>query len=276
MTSAPQPQAGCPMCEVEHPRGAPECPGYRVGTVFHGKYELLRVLGCGGMGAVYEARHVELTRRCAVKVMLSLAAGFAGATDRFKAEARRVAALEHPGIVRIFDAGSDAAGTLFIEMELLAGESLEAWARRRPAPAECLDVVVRALDGLAEAHGNGIIHRDIKPENIFVARQRDGGTRVVILDFGIARDVGNETNRTAQGTTMGTLLFMSPEQLTDASTVDARADVYAMAATLYRLLVGQSPVHGARAHVMSALLKKTLVPVEPDELRSRPCSKRWA
>ncbi len=247
----------CPSCDVEHARGSVECPGRRVGSVFHDKYELVRVLGCGGMGAVYEAIHVQLKRRCAVKVMLSSALAFESAAMRFEHEARRVAALEHPGIVKIFDAGRDAKGTLFIEMELLAGQSLEAWARTRPSPAACVEVIASALAALTEAHAHGIIHRDIKPENIFLAQQRDGSQRVVLLDFGIARDVTNETNRTQQGAVIGTLSYMSPEQLADSSSVDARADVFAMGATLYRLLVGQPPLDGGRNAVIAGLATGT-------------------
>ena len=244
----------CPTCDRDHPRGAPECPGQRVGTVFHGKYELVRVLGCGGMGAVYEARHVQLGRACAIKIMLASIAGHAAAGSRFETEAKQVAALEHPGIVRIYDAGHDASGTRFIEMELLRGQSVEAWAATRPPVTACVDMIARALDALDEAHRNRIIHRDIKPDNIFIAPQRDGSTRVVLLDFGIARDIGDDdVRRTSEGSTMGTLSYMSPEQFADASTVDMRTDLFAMAATLFRLLTGRPPVDGTRTEVVRAL-----------------------
>jgi serine/threonine-protein kinase len=243
----------CPACDVDHPRGDPECPGRRIGQVFRGKYELLRVIGCGGMGVVYEATHVELGRSCALKLMRASLGAHAGAAARFASEARQIAALDHPGIVRIFDSGRDDDGTLYIEMELLAGESVEAWAGSRPSVAEAVDVIARALEPLAEAHRAGIIHRDIKPDNIFLARA-GSSRRVVLLDFGIARaETTSDPRRTEEGALLGTLAFMSPEQFADTSTVDRRTDVFAMAATLFRILAGRPPIDGTRAEVMRAL-----------------------
>src|SRR6476659_2725653 len=174
----------CPQCDRSHPRGSEACPARRVGTIVAGRYRLARLIGMGGMGAVYEAVHLELSQPVALKVLLTHLARDPETAERFRREAREAAALGHPGIVAVRDLGQEPDGTLFLVMELLEGESLASVVRRGPLPiARAVAVTREALAALAAAHAHGIIHRDLKPENLFIARDE----RVKILDFGLAK-----------------------------------------------------------------------------------------
>jgi serine/threonine-protein kinase len=234
-----------------------------VGTVFAEKYRLLRVLGAGGMGVVYEAEHLRLGRTSALKLLLARVSHKATAVARFQQEARRIARLQHPGIVLVHDAGHDTQGTPFIEMELLSGESLESMLERGALPPQrAAAIVVKALAALEVAHAAGVVHRDLKPDNLFL-----NGDTVKILDFGIAKSLEDDESVTKEGALLGTVLYMSPEQLTNAAGVDARADLYALGATLYRMLAGEPPLEPAATQVLIARILSGSVPRNPRVLR---------
>jgi serine/threonine protein kinase len=226
-----------------------------------GQYQLLARLGQGGMGTVYKALHKQLDKVVAVKVLASDRLADPAAVARFQREMRAIGKLEHPQIVRAMDAG-DADGTHFLVMELVDGEDAGSLVRRRgPLPvATACEIVRQAAVGLQYATSLGLTHRDIKPSNLMVSRpvQPGGPARgehsaahdpgpsavVKILDLGLARldDAPVEAAElTAAGQIMGTLDYMSPEQAADPRHVDARADVYSLGATLYKLLTGRAP-----------------------------------
>ena len=223
-----------------------------------GRYVLLRHLGSGGMGAVYEAFDPELERKVAVKVIHPLDDERGSSDDRtarFHREARTLAKLVHPNVVAVYDVGSLEAG-IFVAMELIDGASLRKWLELEPRSLrEILRVLVAAGRGLAAAHASGIVHRDFKPDNVMVSTH-DG---VKVLDFGLAtvdrplgRDPGDDarpvrsalttqpTDLTATGAIMGTPAYMAPEQHRGTS-VDPRADQFAFCVTLYEAITGQRP-----------------------------------
>lgn len=217
----------------------------RVGTTLAGRYRLVRVLGVGGMGAVYEADQTMLRRRVAVKLMLS-AAPTAAALGRFLREAQLAARLQHPNVVTVYDSGQDPAdGSLYLVQEYLAGETLRALLEREgrlPAP-RAVGVLLPILEAVIAAHAAGIVHRDIKPENVFLVGPVGGAAPVPkLLDFGIARSTAPGGNGlTHTGTFMGSLLYTAPEQLQDAKRATAQADLWAVGVILFELVAGQHP-----------------------------------
>ena len=210
-----------------------------------GQYEILEAIGSGGMGVVYRARDAKLDRDVAIKVLPQSVAGDPATLARFEREAKAVAALSHPNILAIHDFGNDA-GIAYAVMELLEGTTLRTRLDDGPIPAEPGGrVALQIAKGLSAAHERGIVHRDLKPENLFVAK--DGHLK--ILDFGLAKRVeptapGKETSaptvsgETQPGMVMGTLGYMSPEQVRGLA-VDHRSDVFAFGAILYELLSGK-------------------------------------
>jgi serine/threonine protein kinase len=200
-----------------------------------GRYELRGELGRGAMGVVYRAFDRVLEREVALKTMAAPAADPAQ-TERFLREARTAGALHHPNIVTIHDLGQ-ASGTYFIAMELLVGRSLEELLRSgEPVPiARRLQVIARVCDGLDYAHRAGVVHRDIKPPNVFLASD---GT-VKILDFGIAKVGASGATRT--GVAIGTVDYMSPEQVRGERTLDGRSDIFSTGVMLYELLFRRRP-----------------------------------
>jgi serine/threonine-protein kinase len=217
-----------------------------------GKYRIVRRIGEGGMGAVYEARHQGTDRRVAVKVISGEAiAKGAGARERFEREARATGAIETQHIALTLDAGTDpATGHPYLVMEYLRGEDLQALLDRVGAlePDVALRLLVQACIGVAEAHKAGIIHRDLKPANLFLARRDAGEVIVKILDFGIAKvkaDLVSEDERkvTKTGVMLGSPLYMSPEQARGDKNVDGRTDVWSLGVVLYEALSGATP-HG--------------------------------
>lgn len=231
-----------------------------VGRVVAAKYRLERELGAGGMGTVYEARHVDLPRRYALKLLRPDRAWDPLALERFRREAREASAIEHPGIVDVVDFGQTPEGEVYLVMELLEGEPLDALLRRGPPSiARAVDIVIEVLDALQAAHDRGLVHRDIKPDNLFSCR--DGRTK--ILDFGIAKATRDDAQLTQAGIFIGTPSYMSLEQMEDSADVDVRADVYAVGATLFHLLTGAPPVTGGS---VSAVMSKVIA----DEVRRDP------
>ncbi len=237
------------------------------GDLVDQRYRLAEVLGRGGMGVVYRAVDERLTRMVAVKVLPPEEQRIAGARERFAREARRTAKLRHPNIVEVFDVGETPEGDLFFVMELLEGELLsKRIGRLGPLPLDVFGAIALPLcDALAAAHVGGVVHRDLKPENIMLARAGgDAAEQVKVLDFGIAKEVGSITRLTETGTFIGTVEYMSPEQIR-GDTLDARADVYALGALFYRLLAG-SPTFATEN--VATLIHKHLS-VLPEPLRAR-------
>ncbi|MDZ4403462.1 protein kinase [Prosthecobacter sp.] len=205
------------------------------------QYEITKLLGRGGMGAVYQGRQLNLDRAVAIKI---LPPGLDEVDDsyaeRFKNEARAMARLNHPGIVAVHDSGEAADGTLYIVMEYVEGTDVSRMvARQGRLPAEhALAITAHVCDALQYAHERGIIHRDIKPANIMLGY--DGVVKVA--DFGLAKiNQGGESGLTRSGTAMGTLHYMAPETLTLGAAVDHRADLYAVGVMLFQMLTGSLP-----------------------------------
>ncbi len=248
--------------ELRVPSGQPiELP--RAGSLLENKYQVEEKLGEGGMGAVFRACNVETGKQVAIKWLLgqSPQAGL-----RFSREARVTARIDHPNVVNVFDSGSHQGGR-YLVMELLRGESLGTRIRRERVPAdELVEIMIPVLRGLAAAHRAGVIHRDLKPDNVFLCVGTDGATyEPKVLDFGIsklrsARAVSRsgsespastsrsrtecastEEHLTGQGTGLGTVAYMSPEQLVDALNVDERTDIYAAGVMMYEALTGCLP-----------------------------------
>jgi serine/threonine protein kinase len=215
--------------------GGPEA---RVGTVVNAKWRLERLLGIGGMAAVYAARHRNGSR-AAVKMLHPDLAVHASIRDRFLREAYATNAVEHPGVLRVLDDDVAPDGSVFLVMDLLDGEALDAFVARQGGRVDgetAVSFVDAILEVLVAAHERGVIHRDIKPQNVFLTR--DGHLKV--LDFGIAFVGAQSEHATRTGTTMGTPAFMPAEQARGRwESVDAQSDVWAVGATLYYLLTGR-------------------------------------
>ncbi len=233
-----------------------------------GSYEILSPLGAGGMGEVYRARDSKLKREVAVKVLPKSLSSDADALARFEREALAVAALSHPNILAIFDFGTHE-GTAYAVTELLEGDTLRGRLDAGPiSQKQAVDYALQAVKGLSAAHEKGIVHRDLKPENLFVTR--DG--HVKILDFGLAKKVeavapGKETDaptgsgHTEPGTVMGTMGYMSPEQVRGLP-VDHRSDIFSFGAILYEMLSGRKAFKKDTASdTMAAIMRD-----EPPEL----------
>ena len=206
-----------------------------------GQFEILDLLGRGGMGAVYKARQPSLDRLVAVKVLPRAFARDASFVERFTREARDAAAVVHPNIIPIYDVGQDK-GFQFIAMEFVEGESLADTLKREGplAPDRALDLFRQVTAALAKAHAAGVVHRDIKPANILVTP--DGHAKVA--DFGLAKRTGTDVSVTHTGAMMGTPLYFPPEA-GRGERYDARSDLYSLGATFYHLLAGKPPFTGA-------------------------------
>lgn len=236
---------------------------YGIGDVIAGKYELLRLLHNGGMGSVWEARHLMLDVCTAIKLIRS-DVDAESLSERFVAEARLAARLDHPAIVNVFDLGIAERGEPFIAMELLHGEDLRDVLTRekRLEPTRCLRILLPIAEALAAAHDHAVIHRDLKPENVFIAKV---GERLQpkIVDFGIARPTGSCRRRlTGNGTVVGSPEYMAPEQARGLDDVDHRADIWSFCAVLYECLTGQPPFSGTHQATLNDVVSKPIVPID--------------
>ncbi|MFO0578164.1 MAG: serine/threonine-protein kinase [Polyangia bacterium] len=214
-----------------------------------GLYILDRRIGQGGMGIIYLARHERIGQLAAVKVLLRELAQDGKVLQRFLDEARAMTLVQHPSIVKVFDYGQLVDGTPYIMMELLEGESLQQRINSAvehgaalPLPS-ALGIARQIASALASIHQKNIIHRDLKPENLFVVPDPlvPSGERVKLLDFGLAKILDEQVGRTTEGMVLGTPLYMSPEQCDGSNDIDAKADVYALGALLFEMLVGRPP-----------------------------------
>ncbi len=220
------------------------------GTILCERYRILRVLGQGGMGAVYQARDQELDRVIALKVIRPELASNPSILQRFKQELILSRHVTHKNVVRIYDMG-EAEGTKFITMEYVEGEDLRGLLGRsgKLAPGEAVEIIVQICRALEAAHVEGVIHRDLKPQNVM----RDPQGRVVVMDFGLARSL-EAPGMTQTGALVGTLEYMSPEQAMGAE-LDQRSDLFALGLIFYELLTGKVPYKADTA--IASLMKRT-------------------
>jgi serine/threonine-protein kinase len=218
------------------------------GDIIDGKYRIVRLIGEGGMGAVYEGENTRIHRRVAIKVLHAGVAQQGEAVARFEREAQAAGRIGSEHIVEVLDLGTLSAGDRYLVMEYLEGEGLGSRikARGRLTAHELNPIALQLMEGLSSAHGAGIIHRDLKPDNVFLLRSRHGRTDFVkLLDFGISKfsqlsgDSGFSMTRT--GAVMGTPYYMAPEQAKGSRDLDHRVDIYATGVILYEALTGQVP-----------------------------------
>ncbi len=234
-----------------------------------GRYRLVRKLGEGGMGEVFEAEHEAIGKRVAVKV---LHRGYGKSRDvvaRFKREARAASRIDHAGITDVTDFGIAEDGRLYFVMELLQGRLLSRALDLAGALSlvEAVDIGLQLCSAMTAAHEAGLVHRDLKPDNIILVPDGDGGEQVKILDFGIAKDLASGQqgeNLTMPGTTLGTPEYMAPEQAA-GQPADARSDVFAVGVLLYEILCGEPPHTGDSPK--EVLFKKLQEPIQPIEQR---------
>jgi eukaryotic-like serine/threonine-protein kinase len=231
-----------------------------IGTVFDGRYRIVRKLGTGGMADVYLAEDQELGRRVAIKILNDRHAADDSFVERFRREAKNAAGLSHPNIVSVYDRGT-AEGTYYIAMEFLDGRSLkELIVSRGPAPVKtAVEYARQILAAVGFAHRHGIVHRDIKPHNVLVGPEG----RLKVTDFGIARSGASQM--TEVGSIIGTAQYLSPEQAR-GSPVDQTSDLYSVGVVLYELLTGQVPFTGDTP-LEIAMKHLSEVPKPPSELR---------
>lgn len=240
-----------------------------IGQVIDGKYRIVRLIGQGGMGAVYEGLNQLIDRRVAIKVMLPDIGS--AAVGRFEQEARAAGRIGNDHILEILDMGRLGDGSHYMVMEYLDGESLESRLDKRGAltPGELAPIALQLLTALGAAHRAGVLHRDLKPDNVFLVREKAGHRDFVkLIDFGISKFAQDSSlNLTKTGTMVGTPYYMSPEQARGKGPVDARADLYAVGVILYQCVSGQLPFE---AETFNDLLFKIVLEPAPPVLAYAP------
>jgi len=233
-----------------------------VGQLIHNKYRLVRLIGDGGMGSVYEAHHEVLGTSVALKFLHPELARRSGLVQRFLQEARVSARIQSPHVVRVTDVDQTTEGSAFIVMEYIQGKSLQTMYEdlyregKRMSCDEGLDYALQMMEGLEAAHAEGVVHRDLKPDNVMITKNRKGIRVLKVLDFGIAKlkvegDLGKK-GLTRPGVVMGTPEYMAPEQAFSADAVDARADIFSLGVMIFEMLAGRRPVGGDEAHQIAA------------------------
>ena len=239
-----------------------------IGTKLSDRYELVSELGRGGMGVVYLARDPRLNREVAVKI-LPRALLTPDSEKRFQREAELVAQMDHPAIVPIYDIGQHD-GSFFFLMPVVRGSNLRQFLREAPRSlGQIIEIAGQVADALEYSHGRGIIHRDIKPENIMVT-QEEGTLRARVMDFGLAK-AASEHNLTKTGTLVGTVLYLSPEQVTGRD-LDGRSDIYSLGTVLYEALAGEAPFTGDTQAILYRVVHENARPIRslgadiPEEL----------
>jgi len=233
----------------------------QVGQLINNKYRLMRLIGDGGMGSVFEAQHEVLHTSVALKFLHPELSRRQGLVQRFLQEARVSAKIQSPHVVRVTDVEQTTNGLAFIVMEYLNGTSLQSLyedlyrAGKRLSYDDAIDYALQMLDGLEAAHEEGIVHRDLKPDNVMIVKGKRGDAVVKLLDFGIAKlKVNGELYKglTRPGVIMGTPEYMAPEQVFSADQVDARADIFSCGVMIFEMLGGRRPVGGDEPHQIAA------------------------
>jgi len=253
---------------VSSAQGSTDESSAMLGEILAGRYQIKRLIGEGGMGRVYEARHVEIEKRFAIKVLHPVYSRMPEVVERFRREARAASKIGHPNIVDVPDSGTTARGRVYFVMEYLEGMDLaEVLARETKVPVErMVRIATQACRALAAAHEVGIVHRDLKPENIFLTHREGLPDFVKILDFGVAisAEMVPSDRLTRPGMAMGTPEYMAPEQAA-GKPADARVDIYALGAIMYEALCGRPPHEGENA--MEVLHRKATQ--RPKDLRAQ-------
>src|SRR5690242_19778815 len=259
----------CSICNEKFDDSVSFCPkdgevleedsGSLVGKALDGQYQIEALLGKGGMGAVYRARHILLGDRVAIKVLPPEMRGNTEWLRRFQREGQAARRFRHPNAVTVYDLRTSGDGTIYLVMEYVEGNTLDVELKKRGkfAPAEAVTVLTPVMSVLNAAHAMGVVHRDLKPENIMIGKPSTGGEPVVkLLDLGIAklREVaGSEptgsTNLTVAGQMLGTPYYMSPEQWGELphdgnSEIDGRADIYSLGVVFHEIVSGKRPFSG--------------------------------
>jgi eukaryotic-like serine/threonine-protein kinase len=259
--------------DPEQPRATKDAP--LVGRLLHDRYRILGVIAKGGMGMVYDAIHIGLRRRVAIKTLRAQYAHSKTAIARFHNEAAVAGKFGHPNIVEVYDLGVLEDGTPYLVMERLEGETVtERLARERPMPVPvALDVTVQVLSALVVTHAEGILHRDLKPDNLCLVGGERGPLTVKVLDFGVAEAfnpsaVATRLHAGGVGSyaVAGTPAFMAPEQAQGVRDLDARADIYSVGMLLYVMLTGQLPFKAPTPQALLAEIQRVKL-IRPRMLR---------
>ncbi|WP_437611645.1 serine/threonine-protein kinase [Sorangium sp. So ce834] len=247
----------------------PSSPSHQlVGAVLNGRFRLVRLLGEGGMGAVYEADGLRGEGKRAIKVLHPEFTQEEQVLHRFFAEAEATKGFVHQNIASVFEAARAEDGTPYLVMELLQGVPLAAYidTGNPIPPQQAVPIIHEVLQALMAAHGHKVIHRDLKPENLFLVRDPRGGFRVKLLDFGIAKVMdaaGGMGLKTRAGTLLGTPGYMSPEQIKNAQGVDARTDLWSVGVIFYEMLTATQPFPAENEFArLTAVLAKEVRPIE--------------
>ncbi|WP_437510247.1 serine/threonine-protein kinase [Sorangium sp. So ce1099] len=247
----------------------PSSPSHQlVGAVLSGRFRIVRLLGEGGMGAVYEADGLRGEGKRAIKVLHPEFTQDEQVLQRFFAEAEATKGFVHQNIASVFEAARAEDGTPYLVMELLQGVPLSAYidSGNPIPPQQAVPIIHEVLQALMAAHGHKVIHRDLKPENLFLVRDPRGGFRVKVLDFGIAKVMdaaGGMGLKTRAGTLLGTPGYMSPEQIRNAQGVDARTDLWSVGVIFYEMLTATQPFPAENEFArLTAVLAKEVRPIE--------------
>jgi eukaryotic-like serine/threonine-protein kinase len=226
-------------------------PPVQPGDILAGKYEVERVLGAGGMGVVVAARHLQLRDRVALKFLLPDVMMQPEAVERFEREARNAVRIKGEHVARVSDVGTLDNGVPYMVVEYLDGVDLAHLLEKQGPflPEEAIEYILQACEAMAEAHSLGIVHRDLKPSNLFLTRRPSGEALIKVLDFGISKSLMGDGDApppslTTTNGVIGSPLYMSPEQVRNAKTVDARTDIWSLGVILYELIAGACPFDG--------------------------------
>lgn len=275
----------CPKCGVEYPETTTLCPADGValersgdsllGKVLSGKYRVDALISEGGMGSVYRGTHVLMEKTVAIKVLRPALAADPNIVARFSREARAASRISHPNALSVTDFGEDESGTVFLVMEYLSGKTLKQVIRDDGPMAlgRVVDIMRQVGDALSVAHGQGVIHRDLKSDNIMLLGTLVGD-HAKVLDFGIAKinepEAEFDTSLTAPNLVIGTPQYMSPEQCSQDSELDARSDIYSFGVILYEMLVGHVPFAGESPTKVMMMHLQEPVPSVLDERTDIP------